>query len=250
MFPFRFRPHLGDVRDRFIIAPHHPDRLRRPPHAVTAADERSRQALIWNVFRTLELVTPSFWLRRLHARLTGEAALVSPQIVEVRLWESLPLPPIQRIDGGQADVFVDVVIETEHTLWALTSSCDVDPSSVTDRAGAIVDAASWRAGARQYYCGVIESRSAAPSFADVVKARFARSAASAALQSNTRGPATPRSAVWGAVQWPDLAALLRDCRSARNVPAIEQALAGNALDWLAAVGIRPNETQDHREVAR
>jgi hypothetical protein len=248
MFPFRFRPHIDDdVPDRFIIAPHHPDRLRRPRVAGAAADERFQQALIWNVFRTLELLTPSFWLRRLHTRLTGEAALVSPQIVEVRLWESLSLPPIQRIDGGQESVAVDVVIETEHTLWALTSSSGAHPSAVADRAGAIVDAVAWRAGVRQYSCGVIECHSTHAPFADVIKDRFSRSAASPALQSNTRGPARPRSAAWGTIRWSHLAALLLDCRSARNLPAIEQALAANALDWLGVVGIKPGESAANRD---
>src|SRR5688572_25947442 len=101
-----------DDRDRFVIAAHHPDRLRRPlvsPGAASA--ERFQQALLWNVFRTLELLTPSFWLRRFHIRLTGEAALVPPQISRVHLWQHLPLPPIQRIDGGRSDVVADVVIE-------------------------------------------------------------------------------------------------------------------------------------------
>ena len=218
MFPFRFRPHFDDdVRDRFVIAPHHPDRLRRPRVEGAAADERFQQALLWNVFRTLELLTPSYWQRRLHTRLTGEAALVSPQIVEVRLWESLALPPIQRIDGGQESVAVDVVIETEHTLWALMCSSRADPSAVADRAGSIVDAVAWRAGVRH---GQRQAR---------------------LLQSSTRGPALPRSAAWGTIRWSHLAALLLDCRSARNLPAIEQALAANALDWLAVVGIRPSE---------
>ena len=56
--------------DRFVIAPHHPDRLRRPalpPGAVL--DQRFNQALVWNTFRTLELIAPSFWLRRFHLRL-------------------------------------------------------------------------------------------------------------------------------------------------------------------------------------
>ena len=40
-----------DDRDRFVIAPHHPDRLRRPI-VIGTADERFQQALIWNIFRT------------------------------------------------------------------------------------------------------------------------------------------------------------------------------------------------------
>ena len=89
-----------DDHDRFVIAAHHPDRLRRPPVCPTApVAERMQQALLWNIFRTLELITPSFWLRRLHVRLTEEPTLLPPQIVRVRLWPTLELPWVQHIDG-------------------------------------------------------------------------------------------------------------------------------------------------------
>ena len=68
-----FRSHMthNDL-DRFVIALNHPDRLQRPVVSLAAASaERFQQALIWNIFRTLELLTPSFWLRRFHIRLTG-----------------------------------------------------------------------------------------------------------------------------------------------------------------------------------
>ena len=68
-----------DNREQFVIAPHHPDRLRRPaPTLGGASAERFAQAVAWNIFRTLELVTPSFWLRRLHLRLTGEPSTPAP----------------------------------------------------------------------------------------------------------------------------------------------------------------------------
>jgi hypothetical protein len=44
--------------DRFVIAQHHPDRLRRPVAVAAVSDERFQQALLWNISRTLELLTP------------------------------------------------------------------------------------------------------------------------------------------------------------------------------------------------
>ena len=61
---------LDNTRDRLIVWPHHPDQLRRPasrPGALHA--DNLQHALAWNVFRTLELLPPAFWLRRLQARL-------------------------------------------------------------------------------------------------------------------------------------------------------------------------------------
>lgn len=178
--------------DRFVIAQHHPDRLRRPPVAVAAAsDERFHQALLWNIFRTLELLTPSFWLRRFHVRLTGEASLVPPQISRVHLWHHLPLPPIQRIDGERPDVVADVVIETEHAVWTLVAQSASTDLTDSDLTAAVADAGAWFAGARQHYCGVIESSARNRSLGSVLQSRYSRSRDSARIRSATRGPAAP-----------------------------------------------------------
>lgn len=232
----RRSPMAHDDRDRFVIAAHHPDRLRRPLASLTAAPaDRFQQALIWNVFRTLDLLTPSFWLRRLHVRLTGEASLVPPQIARVHLWQHLPLPPIQRIDGGRPDVVLDVVIETEHTVWTLVAEPAMNDVVDGDQV-AIVDAGAWFAGARQHYCGVIESGPRPVSPGSVLQSRYSRSRDSARLRSPTRGPATPARVRWGAIQWSGLTALLQDCSAAPSLPPIERALA---LDWLRTTGAEP-----------
>ena len=105
MLQLRFgQPAALEVQDQFVISPHHPDRLRRPsPRGAAAGRDRFQQALTWNVFRTLELVAPAYWLRRFHTRLTGQPSLVPPQIVDVHLWRALPLPPILQIDGARPE---------------------------------------------------------------------------------------------------------------------------------------------------
>ena len=74
----RKRPHasldvndvLGHGHEQFVVCPHHPDRLRRPSPRPGAFDaDVLQRAFTWNVFRTLELLPPAFWLRRLQARL-------------------------------------------------------------------------------------------------------------------------------------------------------------------------------------
>jgi hypothetical protein len=228
-------PVSPDERERLIVAPHHPDRLRRPAAPVGAvAEERFRQALLWNVFRSLELIQPWLWLRRFHLRLTGEPALVPPQILAVHLWRPLPLPPVQRIDGHRPATTADVVIETEHAVWTLVTESTIHLADA-DTAAAVVDAGAWFAGARQHYCGVIESTATAT--ASTLRARYSRSKESARLQSATTRHATPVRASWGGIRYPDLMALLQECCEARRLPPIERVVARNALDWLSAVGI-------------
>jgi hypothetical protein len=63
-------PAIQTIREQIVIAAHHPDRLRRPPVRPGAVeDDRYRQTLLWNIFRTFDLLPPAFWLRRLQARL-------------------------------------------------------------------------------------------------------------------------------------------------------------------------------------
>ncbi len=237
VLPARMR---RDDRDLFVIAAHHPDRLRRPAASPGAVlEERVEQALAWNIFRTLELVSPSFWLRRLHIRLTGEPSVVPPQIVRVALWQKLPLPPIQRIDGDRPDVVADVVIETEHAVWTLVMESTTKGLADGDLAASLVDAGAWFAGARQHYCGLIASSTRRGSVGSILRRRYARSRDSALLRSATRGPAAPIDAQWGAIGWPELAALLLDCDMAATLPPIERALARNALEWLTRAGVDP-----------
>lgn len=229
---------VRDDLDRFVIAPHHPDRLRRPaPSPGAAFDDRFHQALLWNTFRTLELIAPSFWLRRFHLRLTGEPSLVSPQIARVHLWLPLPLPPIQRIDGGRPDVVADVVIETEHAVWTLVAESRRREVTDGEAIAAIVDAGDWFAGARQHHCGVIEPVADARSAGSLLQARYSRSRDSTRLRSATRGPTGPADVRWGTIGWPELAALLEDCCDAAALLPIDRVLAGNAREWLISMGI-------------
>jgi hypothetical protein len=238
MWRHALRPRRADERDRLVITPHHPDRLRRPQVSVAGSfDDRLEQALLWNVFRTLELITPSFWLRRLHARLTGEPPPVPAHIARVRLWPHLPLPPMQCLDGHRADVIVDVVIETEHAVWTLVLEARHDDLADGEHAAAVVDAGAWFAAPRAHYCGVIEGSGGDGLRAAVLQRRFARSRESVRLQSATRGAAAPARATWGALSWPDLAAVLRDCCEATSLPPVERMLARHAVTWLRDVGV-------------
>jgi hypothetical protein len=229
----------GDARNELVIVPHHPDRLRWPPaHASALSYERFQQTLTWNVFRTLELLPPAFWLRRLHARLFGHAPSAAPHVVCVHLWRPLQLPLDQRLDGYQPDVTIDVAIETEHALWALMVANNgrhrIEDASGECLARAI-DAVRWRAGSRSSFVGVIETRTSDASVGRILQQRYSRSRASTALRSATRGGVEP-SASPGVIQWSDLASILHDCETAPVLADIERALAANAVRWLTQTG--------------
>jgi hypothetical protein len=239
MMLLALRPNTpADLLEEFVIAPHHPDRLRRPAAKLGAIpDERFQQAVTWNVFRALELLAPAFWLRRFHQRLIGDPSVVPAQVLRISLWQSLPLPPIQRIDGARPDVAVDVIVETEHAVWTLIVAGTAQAANVHQRMTEVIDAGGWLAGVREHYCGVIEDDTDTTSIGDSLKRRYARSTASVQLRSASRGPAGPSLKGLGGARWRDLAAILRDCEEADNLPAIQRAVARNTLVWLQRVGI-------------
>lgn len=224
-----------NVYNEFVISPHHPDRLRRPVVSPgRAADERFRQAFLWNVFRTFELLTPAFWLRRLHARMMRDANGAAPHIVRVRLWDCLPAPPVRRLDGAREDTLVDVLIETEHSVLTLMTADDGDPwGNADDRAACIVDAGGWFAGRRDHYFGVLDSTATAPSVGALLKNRYERSSFSARLRSSCPASTQPKGI--GVVEPQDLVAILQDCAESASLPEIERTLAQHAVDWISRV---------------
>ena len=86
--------------------------------------------------------------------------MVPPQIARVHLWERLPLPPIQRIDGERPDVVADVVIETEHAVWTLIAESARNDLTDSRSMAAVVDAGAWFGAALARALGVAEGERA------------------------------------------------------------------------------------------
>lgn len=147
-------PRTEAVREQIGIAPHHPDSLRRPsPRLGAVEDDRVNLTLLWNVFRTFELLPPAFWLRRLQARLHMDPVPQAPHTVRVDLWRALAMPLAHHVEGVRPDVVADVLIETEYAVWTLMLCRDdlrhIETESTNgDFASQLIDATSWYAGTR------------------------------------------------------------------------------------------------------
>ncbi len=232
------------VYDDVVIVPHHPDRLRRPsPRAGARDDDYFLHTLTWNVFRTLELLPPAFWLRRLHAYLVGEASGAAAQTVKVSLWPELSLPPAQHIDGARPHVVADVIIETEHAVWGFMAATTNDvrwlesETGRADIASQVIDAASWFAGTRDCHIGLIQSTGGGTLSEDAAVSRYARSRDSLWLRSGSKPDSLSNVRGVGVLRWTQFAAILQDCAQALILTDMERALARNALAWLAKVGV-------------
>jgi hypothetical protein len=232
-----------------IVCAHHPELARRPePAAVRAFTDATRVALTWNVFRTLELVSPPFWLRRLRARLAGLSHVdPAPEQMRVQLW-----PALERARAGGAGTagtgvpaVVDVLVDTETAVYGVitlyrsdifvgaTSATQVDPLL------AAVEAVSWYAGVRDCYIAVITSDALDSPVARSRAERYSLAHDNVArrLAHRRDGLANVKGIGW--LTWRDMASIVRDCSESLVLDDFQRYAAGRARQWLASIGIRP-----------
>jgi hypothetical protein len=224
----------------WLVQAHHPDMRRMPAPSPARVSERTCGSLVWNTFRTLALVDPSLWLRQLHARLFEfDQRYRAPETLDVRLW--VPAAPAMR--GGHAgEVTVDVLLESEHTRWALLTLFESDlvfdaqDASGPDPIIRAVDALAWTAGARDLFVGLISSGPRTAPVATRLTRRYAASPhllehrlSRPALRRNVRG--------LGVGTWQTVAAVLEECRRAPSLDEPERQAVRRCLDWFGALGV-------------
>ena len=169
-----------DFRANLIIDRYHPDlATMRGSKRDMLRSENSEDALTWNVFRSLTQVDPSFWLPLLRAKAFPDAEPVSiPQIVTTHLWKEVYPPPSLRLHQRDEDPSeIDVIIETEVSVWFIEAKFKSDISTKTtnnptrDQVIRNLDVGSWYAGVRDFYFALLimdEERS--PKGVNVLKA--------------------------------------------------------------------------------
>jgi hypothetical protein len=220
---------------RFVVWPHHPDTLHVPP--TSGANPSPTQAMTWNIFRTAELMPPAFWLRRLNASLGLEPPRPASVVATVRLWPRLPLPLAASIPAREP-VHADVVIETEHAVWALLvcegRDIDVERSerdTGIDRIAMLAYAASWHAGRRRCFVGVIvQAPEDAPRAVALIE-RYQASPTALQLRVPSRGHDASNVAGFGFTTWHQLIAIVRDASRDDTIHSVERSIARRTLDW-------------------
>ncbi len=228
----------------FILAAHHPDLSRKPEPPPGRIDAGNRSAaLVWNVFRTLELIAPAFWLRRFRARL---GALTSLEPVErsmsVRLWPVLA-PPAH---GWPQPVCVDAVVDTDTAVYGVMAFAGSDLAfgdSTLARPDPIlgaIDAVSWYAGARDCYIALIASHwSETPIGSSLVERyRASRDMLRRRLPHRRDGLMNLRGI--GVMSWRDVAGIVDDCAGSDSLSDLERFAARRTGRWLDSLGIHPS----------
>ena len=225
----------------WLVQAHHPDVRRMPtPAPGRVLAERTCAALVWNTFRTLALIDPSFWLRHLHARLFGfDERYRPPATLDVRLW--VPVWPAPSRGDGRP-VTIDVLLESDDTWWALLTLFESDvcmgPPDVAgpDPVIRAIDALSWSAGCRDLFVGLISSGPATAPVATRLMRRYAASPHLLAHRlSRPNGHGNLRGL--GAGTWPTIATVLNECCRASALDEPERQAVGRCLEWFGAVGV-------------
>jgi hypothetical protein len=235
------RGRTPDNRDafRFLVSPYHPDSLRYPVSVpVTTPAERVRHALTWNVFKTLEQVAPSLWMRLLIARCVGlpENYDSAPQIARVACWPHLKPAPSSVLRRGRVQsLSVNVVIDTDDTVVTLLTP---GPSELLDRVlsesaadgvVSVAEATAWLAGTRSAYVSVVlPVESDGHEWIDRVRARAERSYRF--LSAQTRAPQNLRGI--GVGTWPMLHEVLTDVESSSFIEDSERRLVRTTRSWM------------------
>ena len=229
---------VGDATSWFVHA-HHPDMRRMPrPAPGRVVSDRTGAALVWNTFRTLALIDPSFWLRQLHARLFEfDQRYRAPETLDVRLWV-----PLEGSAGGdQREITIDVLLESEDTWWGFLTAFDTDLASdaidVTppDRIVQAIDALTWAAGARDVFLGFICSEPRSAPITTELMERYAalphllqHRANRASARRNPRG--------LGTGTWRTVVDVLDDCLRAASLEEPERQAVWRCRSWFGAVG--------------
>ena len=227
-----------------ILLGHHPDLARRriARLGLVQADDRC-VALAWNVFRTLELVAPAFWLRRFRARLIGVPAIESgSRSLTVRLWPTLMTPPGRLQDDP---VPVDAIVETEAAVYGVMAFDRTDVGlgdstpAAPDAVLRTIDAVSWYAGVRDCYVALITSDSSDTPVGVALIDRYGSSRDALIRRLPHRRDELMNVRGIGRITWRDMASIIRDCAEAGSLGELERFAAEQTSRWLDSLGVHP-----------
>lgn len=235
-----FETHHKPDAFRLLVSAYHPDTLRDPSSGPDATQsDRLRHALTWNVFKTLEQIAPTAWMRPLVARATGlpDGYNSAPQVTAVTCWSNLQHSPNAKLRRGRRrGVPVSAIVDTDDTVitFLTPSPADLLDTVLSETAEGglfeVAEATAYLAGTRSAYVSVVLPFDVNQ---DVWAPRIRRRAerVGRVLSSSARGPENLRGI--GATTWHALYELLSETAQSPFISKSEQRFAMTTAAWMS-----------------
>lgn len=235
-----FESHHKPDAFRLLVSPYHPDTLRYPASGpATNSSDQLRHALTWNVFKTLEQIAPTLWMRPLVARATGlpDGYNSAPHITAVTCWSNLqPSPNAMLRRGRRRGVPVSAVVDTDDTVITFlapspTDMLDTVLSETAERGLLdVMEATAHLAGTRSAYVSVVLPFDVNEEvWAPRIRRRAER--VGRVLSSSARSPENLRGI--GVTTWNALHELLSEIAQSRFISTSEQRFAMTTASWMS-----------------
>lgn len=205
--------------------------------------ENSEDVLTWNVFRSLRQIEPTFWFPNLFRRAFRKSLDQDPQFFCLDLWQIMSALPTRRFSlQGARSCEVDVLIETEYTVWCIEAKYKSDITKEEIRRPEInqilrnIDVGSWYAGTRDFYFAFLFLSKGRSKRGVTLVTEYMQSRDKLVSMLPHRVDRLANLKEIGLLTWTDMAAILSDCyKSAPRED--ERYFAKRALEWLSTKGI-------------
>jgi hypothetical protein len=197
--------------------------------------ENSEDVITWNVFHSLAQIDPALWLLRLQETVFDSSQTTpAPTAATVRLWvPTIPPTGLRRFQKDEGASEVDVVVETEFSVWFIEAKFKSDISTGTtnnpdrDQVLRNIDVGSWFAGVREFYFALLVADPARSPKGVAAVARYRD--ALTEMQHRPDGLKNVRGVAL--ITWRQLAGVLATCAEAATRDD-ERTYATRALEFL------------------
>jgi len=241
----------ADFRDNLIV-----DRYDRVFATMDAGklerlqSEDSKDAITWNVFRSLWRVNPEYWLWPLQQMALPCSDRFSTDRITLSLWQQLPIPqeslssrPEPRSNGPQGNI--DVVLEGREWVWFIDALYQNDISLGTasnptpDVILRKIDTGTHYAGTRDFYFSLLVLNDETSPVGAMSVEAYNDPAKARKRLATQRPDGLPNFRATSRMTWSMLASTLRKAADTAIRPD-EVMIAYGASEWMAKKGLAGN----------
>lgn len=122
-------------------------------------NESNEDAIVWNVFRTLNQIDRKLWVEQLFYNSFQQEFSYTVEQIVIKLWKKIRPPKSLLIGEGRSDI--DIIIESDSFVWFIEAkyktdiSLDTNHQSKRDELVRMIDGGTNYAGKRDFYFSLL-----------------------------------------------------------------------------------------------